>query len=117
MGRRFALNYTDPFECETNTVCSYLYIGLPPTIEPEPILVDDNGVDYWQWSNPFRLIEATQAGNNDGPHLTLCPEVEYEFDLNAQTWNGTDWIDGAGEYGGGSNVQTQRFTSVIRKMR
>ena len=43
-----------------------LYIGLPPTIEPEPILVDDNGVDYWQWSNPFRLIEATQAGN-DGP--------------------------------------------------
>jgi gliding motility-associated-like protein len=97
-GTEICLDYTDPFECETNTVCSYLYIGLPPTIEPEPILVDDNGVDYWQWSNPFRLIEATEAGNSDGPHLTLCPEVEYEFDLNAQTWNGTDWVDGAGEY-------------------
>lgn len=98
-GTEICIDYTDPFGCETNTVCSYLYIGLPPTIEPEPVLVvDANGTNYWQWSNPFRQIEATEAGNNDGPHLTLCPEVEYDFDLNAQTWNGTDWVDGAGEY-------------------
>jgi gliding motility-associated-like protein len=72
-GTEICLDYTDPYGCETNTVCTYLYIGLPPTIDAEPIL-------------------------EDGDFLTLCPEVEYDFDLSAQTWNGTSYQDGAGEY-------------------
>ena len=97
-GEDICLDYTDPFGCETNTVCTYLYIGLPPTIEPEPFLVQDDGVDYWQWTNPYRQVKATGAPGNDNPHLTLCPEVEYDFELHAETWNGVEWIDGAGEY-------------------
>ena len=62
-GEVFCLDYTDPFGCATNTVCSYLFIGIPPTIAAEPIL--------------------------DEPFLTMCPEVEYEFDLSSV---------GAGEY-------------------
>jgi gliding motility-associated-like protein len=73
-GIDICMDYTDPYGCETNTACTYLYIGLPPTIEPEPIL-------------------------EDGDFLTLCPEVEYEFDLSAQTNIGVgQWQDGAGEY-------------------
>jgi len=72
-GTEICLDYTDPYGCETNTACTYLYIGLPPTIDAEPIL-------------------------EDGDFLTLCPEVEYDFDLSAQTWNGTSYQDGAGEY-------------------
>ena len=62
-GEVFCLDYTDPFGCATNTVCSYLFIGIPPTIAAEPILEE--------------------------PFLTMCPEVEYEFDLGSV---------GAGEY-------------------
>jgi hypothetical protein len=62
-GETFCLDYTDPFGCETNTVCSYLFVGIPPTIAAEPILEE--------------------------PFLTMCPEVEYDFDLSAV---------GAGEY-------------------
>lgn len=73
-GIDICMDYTDPYGCETNTACTYLYIGLPPTIEAEPIL-------------------------EDGDFLTLCPEVEYEFDLSAQTNIGVgQWQDGAGEY-------------------
>jgi len=97
-GEDICLDYTDPFGCETNTVCTYLYIGLPPTIETEPFLVQEDGEDYWQWTNPFRQVKATGAPGNDNPHLTLCPEVEYDFELHAETWNGSEWIDGAGEY-------------------
>ena len=97
-GQDICMDYTDPFGCETNTVCSYLYIGLPPAIEPEPFLGEDDGVEYWTWSNPYRQIPATSPNGEDNPHLTLCPEVEYDFELHATTWNGTDWIDGAGEY-------------------
>ena len=46
-GQDICMDYTDPFGCETNTVCSYLYIGLPPAIEPEPFLGEDDGVEYW----------------------------------------------------------------------
>lgn len=76
-GTDICMDYTDPYGCETNTVCTYLYIGLPPQIDAEPTLIDDDG-------NPFVL--------------TLCPEVEYDFDLSAETWNGVSWVDGAGEY-------------------
>jgi hypothetical protein len=76
-GQEICMSFTDPFGCETNSVCTYLYIGLPPTIEAEPTLIDDDG-------NPFVL--------------TMCPEVEYDFDLSAQTYNGVSWVDGAGEY-------------------
>jgi len=61
-GTNICLTYTDPFNCATAEECSFLFIGVPPTINPSPVL--DNV-------------------------LTLCPEVEYEFDLGAQ---------GAGEY-------------------
>lgn len=61
-GTQICVTYTDPFECSTNEDCSFLFIGVPPTIDPSPILENT---------------------------LTLCPEVEYEFDLGAQ---------GAGEY-------------------
>ena len=76
-GQEICMSFTDPFGCETNSVCTYLYIGLPPTIAAEPTLIDDDG-------NPF--------------FLTMCPEVEYDFDLSAQTYNGVGWVDGAGEY-------------------
>ena len=55
-GTEICMTYTDPSGCETNTACTYLYIGVPPTVNPYPVL--------------------------DAP-LTLCPEVEYDFDLNA----------------------------------
>lgn len=97
-GDDICLQYTDPFGCETNTVCTYLYIGLPPNIAPEPFLVQEDGIDYWQWTNPYRQVKATAAPGNDSPHLTLCPEVEYDFELHAETWNGATWIDGAGDY-------------------
>jgi gliding motility-associated-like protein len=61
-GTDICMTYTDPSGCETNTACTYLYIGVPPTVDPFPVL-----------SAP----------------LTLCPEVEYAFDLNA---------NGAGEF-------------------
>ena len=64
-GEVFCLDYTDPFGCETNTVCSYLFIGIPPTIAAEPIL--------------------------DEPFLTMCPEVEYEFDLSSVGAGEFEW--------------------------
>lgn len=87
-GQDICMSYTDPYGCETNTVCTYLYIGLPPSISAEPTLIDEDG-------NPYVL--------------TLCPEVEYDFDLSAETWNGTTWNPGAGDYEwwiecGGQNI-------------
>ena len=72
-GEVFCLDYTDPFGCATNTVCSYLFIGIPPTIAAEPILEE--------------------------PFLTMCPEVEYEFDLSSVGAGEFEWwFDCNGEF-------------------
>lgn len=65
-GEEFCMDYTDPYGCETNTVCSYLFIGLPPTINPEPTPLE-------------------------GSVLTMCPEIEYTFELNSSGAGEWEW--------------------------
>lgn len=68
-GTDVCVSYTDPFGCETNEACTYLWIGLPPTINPLPVL--------------------------SGP-LTLCPEVVNVFDLNPQYAGEYEWFINCG---------------------
>ncbi|MGB1076138.1 MAG: gliding motility-associated C-terminal domain-containing protein [Flavobacteriales bacterium] len=83
------ITFTDPFNCATTEECSFLFIGVPPTINPSPVLES---------------------------FLTLCPEVEYEFDLGAQNAGEYEWwIECAGEniYFDGSDDHLTLVSSAL----
>ena len=69
----FCLDYTDPFGCETNTVCSYLYIGTPPTINPSTTRNIGDG--------DLVSADTTPQYYDEEGYLVMCPEIPFTFDL------------------------------------
>jgi gliding motility-associated-like protein len=61
-GNDICVDIADPYGCGTTEHCVFLFIGQAPTINP-----DMNGV-------PEDQLE---------PPIIMCPEIPYDFDLNA----------------------------------
>lgn len=70
-GAEICLQYTDPDQCETNTSCTYVWLGLPPTNNPVPDPADGT--------------------------IFLCPEVENLFDLNSDFGGEFTWTVTCGD--------------------